>query len=263
LDSSIIQGPFSVAPCQTLSITIRNFFVAVPRVSAAPSECAQSNTRGNTSRGSAVNRRDCSATCLVCVFLNAAAAVSASTSTPLRRVAPSHSETLESRGRGLALLVAPQLLPVQELYSGGKVANRNVGFSGRGRSRCLFATPAEFPLQHCSPYSHVHVRRDSLGFVHCSRQFCVAPCQYSQLLHRCKLAVRRRVHACRRPVQHALEAQRHLRGGTQHRVDPHYHGVALIERVSNILRRSSGSLGRRAQHEAERAALSPHPDRVR
>jgi hypothetical protein len=30
LDSSIIQGPFSVAPCQTLiSITIRNFFIAV------------------------------------------------------------------------------------------------------------------------------------------------------------------------------------------------------------------------------------------
>jgi hypothetical protein len=30
LDSSIIQGPFSVAPCQTLAnITIRNFFIAV------------------------------------------------------------------------------------------------------------------------------------------------------------------------------------------------------------------------------------------
>jgi hypothetical protein len=30
LDLSIIQGPFSVAPCQTLAnITIRNFFIAV------------------------------------------------------------------------------------------------------------------------------------------------------------------------------------------------------------------------------------------
>jgi hypothetical protein len=40
LDSSIIQGPFSVAPCQTLiSITIRNFFIAVwgpPRFGCRP-----------------------------------------------------------------------------------------------------------------------------------------------------------------------------------------------------------------------------------
>jgi hypothetical protein len=27
--SSIVQGPFSVAPCQTLSVTIRNFFIVV------------------------------------------------------------------------------------------------------------------------------------------------------------------------------------------------------------------------------------------
>jgi hypothetical protein len=33
LDSSIVQGPFSVAPCQTLAnITICNFFIAVRRI---------------------------------------------------------------------------------------------------------------------------------------------------------------------------------------------------------------------------------------
>jgi hypothetical protein len=37
------------------------------------------------------------------------------------------------------------------------------------RSRGRFATPADFPLHDCSPYSHVHVRRESLGFVHHSR----------------------------------------------------------------------------------------------
>jgi hypothetical protein len=43
----------------------------------------------------------------------------------------------------------------------------------RGRSRGRFATPADFPLHDCSPYSHVHVRREGLGFVHRSRAiFC-------------------------------------------------------------------------------------------
>jgi hypothetical protein len=39
--------------------------------------------------------------------------------------------------------------------------------SSRGRS----ATPADFLLQDCSPYSHQHVRRESLGFVHRSATF--------------------------------------------------------------------------------------------
>jgi hypothetical protein len=37
-----------------------------------------------------------------------------------------------------------------------------VGYRSRGR----FATPADFPLHECGPYSHIHVRRDSLGVVH-------------------------------------------------------------------------------------------------
>jgi hypothetical protein len=41
------------------------------------------------------------------------------------------------------------------------------------RSRGRYATSADFPLHDCSPYSHVHVRRESLGFVHRSRtSFC-------------------------------------------------------------------------------------------
>jgi hypothetical protein len=50
------------------------------------------------------------------------------------------------------------------LYSGGKVANRNVW---------EIAHAADFPLHDCSPYSPVHVRRESSGFVHRSRtRFC-------------------------------------------------------------------------------------------
>ena len=42
-----------------------------------------------------------------------------------------------------------------------------------GRSRGRFATPADFPPHDCSPYSHVHERRECLGFVHHSRTiFC-------------------------------------------------------------------------------------------
>ena len=41
------------------------------------------------------------------------------------------------------------------------------------RSRRRFVTPADFPLNDCSPYSRVHVRRDSLGFFPRSRTiFC-------------------------------------------------------------------------------------------
>ena len=57
------------------------------------------------------------------------------------------------------------------------------------RLRGRFATPADFALQDCSPYSHVHVHSESLGFVHRSgtvlcrpvpnlrgttRNFCIA-----------------------------------------------------------------------------------------
>jgi hypothetical protein len=46
------------------------------------------------------------------------------------------------------------------------------------RSRGRFATHADFPPHDCSPYSHVHVRRESLGFVSLVQgPFPVAPCQ--------------------------------------------------------------------------------------
>jgi hypothetical protein len=60
----------------------------------------------------------------------------------------------------------------------GSVANRSVrGFAVGDRSRGRFVTPAEPPLLNCSPYSHAHVRRERLGFVHRSRAISVAPCQ--------------------------------------------------------------------------------------
>jgi hypothetical protein len=43
------------------------------------------------------------------------------------------------------------------------------------RSRGRFATPADLPLHDCSPYSHVHARRESLGFVHRSRAILCRP----------------------------------------------------------------------------------------
>jgi hypothetical protein len=72
-----------------------------------------------------------------------------------------------------------------------KVANRNVrDFGWEMSSRGRFATPADFSLHDCSPYSHVHVRRESLGFVHRSRPIFCQPVPNpkrhdSQLLHRC------------------------------------------------------------------------------
>jgi hypothetical protein len=38
--------------------------------------------------------------------------------------------------------------------------SRSKGFRVRGRSRGRFATPAYLPLCDCSPYSHIHARRD-------------------------------------------------------------------------------------------------------
>jgi hypothetical protein len=52
--------------------------------------------------------------------------------------------------------------------SDGKArANRNGrGFGWEISPRGRFATPADFPQHGCSPYSHVHVRRERLGFFH-------------------------------------------------------------------------------------------------
>jgi hypothetical protein len=42
-------------------------------------------------------------------------------------------------------------------------------------SRGRFAKPTDFAGHYCSPYSHVHVRRESLGFVHRSRAISRRP----------------------------------------------------------------------------------------
>jgi hypothetical protein len=44
-----------------------------------------------------------------------------------------------------------------------------------GRSRGRLATPADFPLHDGTPFSRVHVRRESLGFVHRSRTILCRP----------------------------------------------------------------------------------------
>jgi hypothetical protein len=59
--------------------------------------------------------------------------------------------------------------------SDAKVANRNVRDFGWEIARGRFATPADFPLHDYSPYSHVHVRRESLGFVHRSKGHFLSP----------------------------------------------------------------------------------------
>jgi hypothetical protein len=50
--------------------------------------------------------------------------------------------------------------------------------SSRGR----FATPADSPLQECSPYRELPVRRESLGFVHHSRATLCHPAPKPMLL---------------------------------------------------------------------------------
>jgi hypothetical protein len=69
-------------------------------------------------------------------------------------------------------------------YSDAKVANRNgTDFGWEMGSRGSFATPAGFPRHDCSPYSHVHVRRESLGFFLVRGPFPVAPRQSLRLLN--------------------------------------------------------------------------------
>jgi hypothetical protein len=62
---------------------------------------------------------------------------------------------------------------------------------GWGRSRGRFAMYVDFPRHDCSPFSHVNVRRESLGFVHRSRSsFCRPQCQTSVLrFETCFIAV--------------------------------------------------------------------------
>jgi hypothetical protein len=52
--------------------------------------------------------------------------------------------------------------PIHRCKSGASSHVRDFGWENRSRGR--FATPADFPLQDCSPYSHV--RRESVGFFH-------------------------------------------------------------------------------------------------
>jgi hypothetical protein len=58
------------------------------------------------------------------------------------------------------------------------------------RSRGRFATPADLPLQDCSPYRGLHVRRERLGGVHRSRAvFCRPVPNLSAMIRNCFIAV--------------------------------------------------------------------------
>ena len=58
-------------------------------------------------------------------------------------------------------------------YSDETVANgTNLGVRSAHEA---VSTPAKFPLQECSPYSHVHARRERLGIVHRSRSHFLTP----------------------------------------------------------------------------------------
>jgi hypothetical protein len=60
-------------------------------------------------------------------------------------------------------------------YSDAKVANRNGRGFEREIARGRFATPADPSLHGCSPCSHAHVRRNSLGFVSRPRGHFLSP----------------------------------------------------------------------------------------
>jgi hypothetical protein len=80
-----------------------------------------------------------------------------------RRLASGRDSVLGFLGQGRTLLR-------RVAYSDEKSCDRNrEGFRVGDRSWGRYATPADFPLHDCSPYSHVHVRRESVGFVHHSR----------------------------------------------------------------------------------------------
>jgi hypothetical protein len=59
------------------------------------------------------------------------------------------------------------------------------------RSRGRFATPADFPRHFCSPYSGLHVHRESLGFVRRSRIIFCRPAPNPRVTIRLFIAVRR------------------------------------------------------------------------
>jgi hypothetical protein len=72
-----------------------------------------------------------------------------------------------------------------------RVANRDGrDFGWEMRSRGRFATPTDSPRRDGSPYSHVDVRRESLGFVHRARAlFCRAVPNRSVTIRNFRIAV--------------------------------------------------------------------------
>ena len=108
--------------------------------------------------------------------------------------------------------------------------------SSRGR----FATPADFPQHDGTPYRGLHVRRESLGFVHrLQRPFSVAPCQTLTLRLRFFAVSQATARAATKRIARALgrrgeEGQRRRRGDTR----GHAHRSARRGRMTTCSARS-------------------------
>jgi hypothetical protein len=66
-----------------------------------------------------------------------------------------------------------RMLPRSSMNCFSPTTRTESGFYVGDRSRGRFARPAGFPLHDCTPYSGLHARPESLGFVHRTRTiFC-------------------------------------------------------------------------------------------
>jgi hypothetical protein len=100
--------------------------------------------------------------------------------------ADTNCERERERGERLAHHAAGRAFYANAVQATEQVAIRTVrGFWWEMSSRGRFARSADFPRHDCSPYSHVHVRRESLGFAHRSRTIFCRPVP-NPTLHRCR-----------------------------------------------------------------------------
>jgi hypothetical protein len=159
---SIVQGPFSVAPCQTLTTH-----------SQLLHRCRRGAGRGGHQRLRAVlpGHGQCAAR--------------------------QGREGKRVRLRGLLQRTRRSAAVRTRLRGGASsddtklriVTVRDLGWGDRSQGR--FATPADFPRHDGSPYSHVHARRKSVGVVHRPRAIFCRPVPVPNdtirnLFHRCR-----------------------------------------------------------------------------
>jgi hypothetical protein len=174
-DLSIVQGPFPDAPRQTLPI--RNFsFAAWERHSTSRDAAMKCDATHSDElfRCSCAAARDNLSDKSQRVGLEALAAGERLSHVRLHRLlhlravgvhgAPARSTRIEGElGLSWSRAEAMQKLRIVPLDFVGD------------RSRSRFATPADSPLQDCSPYRGKHVRRESVGVVQRSKEHFLSP----------------------------------------------------------------------------------------